>query len=270
MKFENTLVSNFEGSFYGMRNPLNSWSKSDSIFGIGDITDLCDAESEVIPCWINKNNPKIEYYSDEYEEEYQRFCDWIEANGILRSRADIYDFAFIGPNDMALAQRLVNSGPEHCKFLRQIQVSVDITAPLYWWKEFDTYKVGTTANSTSTMHTLTKTPITIDKFEFDNLNIIVNDYDQHTFESFINETISACEILRNKYLETEDKAYWRALIQLLPESFLQTRTVTMSYANLRNIYFQRRNHKLTEWKDDFINWVKSLPYSKELIMLEER
>lgn len=119
------------------------------------------------------------------------------------------------------------------------------------------------------MHTLTKTPITRDKFEFDNLNMIVNDYNQDTFRDFTSRVISSCEILRKKYLETEDKAYWRALIQLLPESFLQTRTITMSYENLRNMYFQRRNHKLVEWRENFINWIKSLPYAKELIMLEE-
>ncbi len=276
MKFENTLVSNFKCSFYGMRNPLNSWKKSDSIFDIGDTTDLCDAESEVIPCWIIKKEPDIEYYSDEYEEKYQNYCNWLESNGILRKRADIYDYAFIGPNDMTLAQRLITSGPEHCKFLRQIQVSVDITAPLYWWKEFDTYKVGTAANSTSTMHTLCKSPIAIDKFEFDNLDLIVDNGKsidgewERTQEEYIEDIIDMCEQLRQKYLKTEDKRYWRALVQILPEAFLQTRTVTMSYANLRNMYFQRRAHKLTEWREDFINWIESLPYAEELIMLEEK
>ena len=201
MKFEKTQVSNFEGALRGMRNPLNSWDKSDS-------------------SW----NP-----------------------------------LYIGKNDMNLAQRLISAGPEHMKFMRQIFVCVDITAPLYWWKEFDTYKVGTAANSTSTMHKLTSEPITPDKFEWD-----------IDFADYQNQIMDICENLRQKYLETKDKSYWRALVQVLPEAWLQTRTVTMSYANLRTMYFQRRNHKLTEWSEDFCNWVETLPYSKELIMLEDK
>lgn len=279
MEFSQAIVSNFSGSFYGMRNPLNSWDRSDSLFNIGDITDLSDAESEVIPCWICKDKPNIEYYSDEYEDEYQKYCDWLESNGILKNYADIYEYAFIGPNDLALAQRLITSGPEHCKFLRQIQVCVNITAPLYWWKEFDTYKVGTTANSTSTMHTLAKTPITLDCFEIGDydpelvLESETNDIDDDNWiphakiKFFSNGLIKQLEQLRLAYLETKDVRYWKELVRWLPEGFLQTRTVTLSYANLRNIYFQRRNHKLIEWHQ-FCDWVKELPYAKELITLE--
>ena len=174
----------------------------------------------------------------------------------------------IGPNDMDLAQRLIHAGGEHRKFLRQIFVSVDITAPLYWWKEFDTYKVGTTANSTSTMHKLASTPITRDCFEME-------DYDDslpmdnrplpYNIGIVVDDLIEDLEALRAKYNETKDKRYWKELIRWLPESWLQTRTVTMNYENLRNIYHQRKNHKLTEWHS-FCEWVESLPYAKEFII----
>ena len=174
----------------------------------------------------------------------------------------------IGPNDMALLQRLIKAGPEHRKFMRQIMVSVDITAPLYWWKEFDTYKVGTTANSTSTMHKLATTPITIDCFETD-------DFEEITFGvgeiQSPNMIIDYCEKLRQKYLETKDKKYWKELIRWLPESWLQTRTVTMNYENLLGMCSkgQRRFHKLTEWSDSFIKWARLLPYAQELIFIDE-
>ena len=181
----------------------------------------------------------------------------------------------IGPNDLELAQRLVRAGAEHAKFMRQIEVWVDITAPLYWWKEFDTYKVGTVANSTSTMHKLTSSPITKKMFEFDNGDDLIvsqgksiNGEWEYVFSDYIEDIIDMCETLRQKYLETKNKSYWRALVQILPNAFLQTRTVSLSYANLRNIYFQRRNHKLKEWHQ-FCDWIATLPYAEELIMLED-
>ena len=271
MEFRKINVSNFEGAFRGMRNPLDSWAKSDSQFGIGNIDMIDDAEQEVGDIWVTYdgqlNDKKYVEYSDEYEDAYADYVNWLEEEGILNSKnGEIYEYAFIGPKDLDLAQRLIKSGPEHCKFLRQIQVSVDITAPLYWWKEFDTYKVGTTANSTSTMHTLCKSPITKDKFAFDGGDLTI---DEATYEEYINEILDMCENLRKKYCITNNKQYWRALVQILPEAFLQTRTVTLSYANLRNIYFQRRAHKLTEWRDEFMEFIKSLPYAYELITLED-
>ena len=174
----------------------------------------------------------------------------------------------IGPNDMALLQRLIKAGPEHRKFMRQIMVSVDITAPLYWWKEFDTYKVGTTANSTSTMHKLATTPITIDCFEIDDFEEIIFGVGEIQSPNMI---IDYCEKLRQKYLETKDKKYWKELIRWLPESWLQTRTVTMNYENLLGMCSkgQRRFHKLTEWRDSFIEWARFLLYSQELIFIDE-
>lgn len=172
----------------------------------------------------------------------------------------------VGSNDLKLAQTLIKAGSEHRKFLRQIFVSVDITAPLYWWKEFDTYKVGTTVSSTSTMHKLASTPITMNCFEMD-------DFENMNCHSCWDFVIFACEGLRQKYNETKDKHYWKELIRLLPESWLQKRTVTMNYENVLNMYHQRKNHKLNEWsgKDDptksnFCSWVLELPYAKEFFI----
>ena len=160
--------------------------------------------------------------------------------------------------------------------MRQIFVSVDITAPRYWWPEMDQYKIGVTTNSTSTMHKLVANPITADKFEWDNGSELITAQGKSIdgewelcFDDYKKDIIDMCETLRQKYIETKDKRYWRALVQILPQAWLQTRTVTMSYANLRNIYFQRRNHKLQEWHE-FCKWIENLPYGKELITLEEK
>lgn len=193
MKFENINVYNIGNAIKGMRNPLESWSRSDST---GDT---------------------------------------------------------IGKNDIKLAQVLIRAGSEQRKFLRQIFVSVDITAPLYWWKEFDTYKIGTTANSTSTMHKLASTPITADRF-------------QHGEDiNKLSTIIDWLEKLRQEYVRTFDNKYWLELIRLLPQSWLQLRSVTMNYENIYNMVRQRKNHKLDEWRIDFISFAHKLPYSKELV-----
>ena len=173
----------------------------------------------------------------------------------------------IGKNDLELAQKLIKAGSEHRKFLRQIFVSVDITAPLYWWKEFDTYKVGTVANSTSTMHKLASTPITKECFEMDDFENLEDL--EYPFAHVWEHTIKNCEILRQKYNETKDKRYWKELIRLLPESWLQKRTITMNYENLLNMYNQRciHLHKLTEWSITFKEWVETLPYADDLIFI---
>ena len=223
MKFENTEVWGFEHAIRGMRNPLESWNKSDSI---------------------------ILMEQDENK--------------------DFREVAKIGKNDLELMQRLIKAGSEHRKFMRQIFVSVDITAPLYWWKEFDTYKVGTVSNSTSTMHKLASTPITIDCFEMDDFEKINLESQDIVFplETTWKSLISDLEFCRKKYNETKDKKYWKELIRLLPESWLQKRTITMNYANILNMYWQRKNHKLTEWSKSFIDWVRNLPYAEELICVE--
>lgn len=183
----------------------------------------------------------------------------------------VYRFGF---NDLKLAQSLIRAGSEHRKFMRQIFVSVDITAPMYWWKEFDTYKVGTVANSTSTMHKLASTPITIDCFEMDDFEEVnidcISQYVENNYDWW-NYVITACEYLRQKYNETKDIRYWKELIRLLPESWLQKRTITFDYENLLAICSrgQRRFHKLTEWSNAFISWARTLPYAQDLIFIDE-
>ncbi len=212
MKFEHTETYGWEAAIRGMRNPLESWAKSDSTFDI------------------------------------------------------VGSKAFkLGKNDLGLMQRLIKAGPEHRKFLRQLFVSVDITAALYWWKEQSTYKIGTTENSTSTMHKLASKPITIDCFEIDDFNPDISIGQVSTMLGFL-------EALRTKYIETKDKRYWKELVRWLPESWLQTRTFTANYEVIYNMVHQRYNHKLNEWsgKDDpskpnFIAWARTLPYAKQLI-----
>ena len=278
MKFENAQVFNFEGAIRGMRNPLNSWNKSDSFFGLINLEyDFPDADM-VADSWIDSENigriergleplsADMEDYS-QYYDILDRYCSWMRDVGILRVDNDLADVAFLGYEDLRLAQKLVKAGPEHAKFMRQIMVSVDITAPLYWWKEFDTYKVGTTANSTSTMHKLASTRITRDCFETDpsedRLQLIDPTHVCVRVDTFIDDL----EQMRQLYEFTKDKRYWKSLIRWLPESYLQTRTVTMNYAVLRNIFFQRKGHKLSEW-EQFIDWLSILPYGGELITLE--
>lgn len=163
----------------------------------------------------------------------------------------------LGENDLTLAKRLCNAGNDHRKFMRQIFVSVDITAPLYWWKEFDTYKVGTVANSTSTMHKIHSKQFNIEDFS----------HDQMTSETMecLNMIIQHLEKLRLQYLDTNDKKYWYDIIQLLPSSYNQLRTCTLNYENLINIYHARKNHKLQEWHV-LCDWIKSLPYATDLIV----
>lgn len=189
-------------------------------------------------------------------------------SGFYYDYPDDYEPTFkIGENDLSLAQKLIKAGSDHRKFLRQIFVSVDITAPLYWWKEFDTYKVATVANSCSTMHKIHSKPIEVSDFSFDDMNIDFDTGDEPLeFEFLYSRHVEDCEILRRRYVETGNKKYWRALIQLLPESYNQRRTVTLNYETLRNIYGSRRNHKLDEWSVGFMAWIDSLPYAEELII----
>lgn len=218
IKINNIEIFNFDGAFRGLRNPMNSWNKSDSY-------------------WTN-------IQEDIYNQKF------------------IPSEYVIGPNDLKLAQRMIKGGPDESKFMRQIFVSMDIDAPLYWWKEMDTYKVATVANSCSTMHKLASTPITNECFSFDN-DIPQND----EWQVFKNYVIEDCERLRQQYIKTKNKDYWRALIQILPSAWMQKRTWTANYQVLRNIYFARRNHKLSEWHE-FIDKILTFPYAKELISLE--
>ena len=245
MKFENTQVWGFDHALRGMRNAKNSWDKADSGYKCSRGNKICK------DCFFEScSGPTSKYV--------------------------------IGSKDMKLIHSLIKGGPEHRKFMRQIFVSVDITAPLYWWKEFDTYKVGTVANSTSTMHTIEKSPITINNFEIDDLTNLQMQIPlvgmTETLEHCTNVIIDTCEGLRQKYLETRDKRYWKELIRWLPESWLQTRTITMNYENLFSMCSkgQRRFHKLNEWSgqddsslENFISWARTLPYAQELIFADE-
>lgn len=279
IKFDNQCVSNFENAIRGMRNPLESWKQSDSRYGLGDCDDEYCASR-----LFDSTDAWMEYlgygFLEDIESEVDRkqwlkaekeIGEWLWDNSLLDKDGPYEHRFYFGPKDLKLAQSLVRAGTDEAKFMRQIFISVDITAPLYWWKEMDTYKVGTVTNSTSTMHKLTARPIKLDDFSFDNLDLIFDTKENWIirFKEEAQLSINACEHLRKKYLETKDKRYWRALIQLLPESYNQTRTWTANYAVLRNIYFARCNHKLTEWRE-FCQWIETLPWAKELICLEEK
>ena len=166
----------------------------------------------------------------------------------------------LGPNDLGLAKRLRKAGNDHRKYIRQIFVSVDITAPLYWWKEYDTYKVSTVANSTSTMHKIHSKPFELSDFSHDHMT-------EQTLV-FMESVVAELEKIRLRYLENKNKDDWYDMIQLLPSSYNQMRTCTLNYETLINIYFARKNHKLVEWHT-FCQWVENLPYGKELILLED-
>lgn len=225
IKFENTKVFNFEGAIKGMRNPLESWNKSDS-------------HTMMMHC--HKGGISIPY-------------NWAEPL-----------FVF-GENDLSLAQKLIKAGTDHSKFIRQIVVSVDITAPDYLFKEFDTYKVGTVANSTSTMHKIMSKEFTKGMFSMEDVVEISEEYNIPVSDMLIN----LLNNYRNEYLKTKDKRVWKALIQVLPMSFNYTRTCTLNYEVVKNMYFARNNHKLDEWSVGFVNWAESLPYFKELFLQDK-
>ena len=222
IKFEHTEVYGWEAAIRGMRNPLNSWAKSDSGWNHDD------------------PDPKTNIYVDEDFEGYNSLT--------------------IGPNDQDLMKRLRDAGTDHRKFMRMINVTVDITAPLYWWKEFDTYKVGTVANSCSTMHKIHAKEFTLDDFSCEHISDVPNC--DPMYYNALEYTIMTLNEARRCYLDTKDKKYWWQMIQLLPSSYNQKRTVLLNYEVLANIYKSRRNHKLDEWSIGFIQWIESLPYSE--------
>lgn len=234
MNFGKTDVWGFDHAIRGMRNPLESWEKSDSF--------LCDDIHTTF-----EDCKRCPFFTDGIIG-----CTMIHDNPLF----------VIGENDMKLMKKLISAGTEHRKFMRQIMVSVDISAPIYWWKEFDTYRIGVTENSTSTMHKLTSKPITAYKFERGDL--IPDTYIEYL------ETLRQMAIDEKEHDIQERKALWKKLIVCLPESWLQTRTVTMNYENILNMVHQRQNHKLSEWSVDFMGWVKALPYADDLIFGGEK
>lgn len=212
IKIEKTEVMGWEAAIRGMRNPLNSWGKSDTIYGLGE---------------------------------------------------DRYTDMDIGKNDLGLMKRLRNAGTDHRKFMRMITVYVDITAPLYWWKEFDTYKVGTVANSCSTMHKIHAKEFTLEDFSHEHMgkDITVNGISLNVSIDCLRNTIGVLNTYRQWYIETKDKRYWWQMIQLLPSSYNQKRTVMLNYEVLANMYKSRKDHKLDEWHD-LCHWIEELPYSE--------
>ena len=227
IKVENSSVYGFEAAIRGMRNPLNSWKRSDSCECNFEMTDYCNE------------------------------CGKLDQNdtGICLSYSSFY---CIGKNDFDLMKRLFKSGSEHRKYLRMIHVTLDITAPLYWWKEFDTYKVGTVANSCSTMHKIAAKEFTIDDFSTEHLNM--NDA---VVLNVIDSTLDVLNIYREKYLADKKKENWWQMIQLLPTSYNQRRTVAMNYETVFTIIRQRTGHKLDEWRE-LVEFLKTLPYVSQI------
>lgn len=273
MQFDNTRTFNWEGAFHGMRAPLESWAKSDSMFGLAPMESTYDLE--MLNTWRDKE------YPDGFNTEQERTAynaekiSWIDNNGILCYDNNCMEFAFLGPADLDLAQRLIKAGPEHRKFLRQIFVSAYISLPLSIWKQLDTYKIGTVTNSTSTMHKIQSKPLTRESFEIEQIPYEEQEemeqrdgiYCAGELSDLLDETIQTCEDLRRAFNQTKDKRYWRKLIELLPESYLQAREYTLNYEVLRSIVHQRKGHKLGEWQK-FIHWVHTLPYAEELIFYD--
>ena len=231
IKIEKTEVFGWEAAIRGMRNPLNSWDKSDSSFGYDVVAKYRGYEL----------TPKVE----------------------------------LGENDLALMKKLAKAGSDHGKFLRMINVTMDTTAPLYWWKEFDTYKVGTVANSCSTMHKIHAKEFDPDDFSIEHLldepiylHGGLDSEEVRVFpRAFMIHTIEALNICRKKFIETKDKKYWWQMIQLLPSSYNQKRTVQLNYQVLKQMYFARRNHKLDCWRT-LCDWMETLPYFKEIVLDE--
>lgn len=236
IKIKDTEILGMRKAIQGMRNAMNSWDKSDSVF--------------IDPCC---------FYDNKSEE--------------------FYEYNHIGEKDMELAKRLIKAGSSDRKFMRMIHVQADVTAPLYWWKEYDTYKVGTTSNSCSTMHKIADKEFTIDDFSHEQLLSwnydkcptfnykFDNDEDSEyicTAQSVLKHIIYALNHYRNKYIKTKDKTFWWQMIQLLPSSYNQMRTIDLDYETLFSIYHQRKNHKLNEWVT-FCKWILTLPYMNDFI-----
>lgn len=240
IKLEKTEVLGWEAAIRGMRNPMNSWEKSDSYFGNCDSTS-CDQ------C----------YYSNRCEDTNDNLC-----------------MGYIGPNDLDLMLRLAKGGPVHAKYRRFITVTVDITAPLYWWKEFDTYKVGTVANSCSTMHKIHEKEFTLDDFSCEHLENCAypkegpNLNGETRWVVCMDNIISSLNVARQLYLDTGDKKYWWQMIQLLPSSYNQRRTIMLNYEVLAGLYLMRKDHKLDEWRE-LCKWIEGLPYSEIITLNKE-
>lgn len=235
LKIENVEVTGWEHAIRGMRNPMNSWEKSNSkkMYDMSIVSQLLGG--------LDQSDHTIKWILDNAHPYFE-----------------------LGPNDLDLMMTLRNSGTDHRKFMRMITVYLDITAPLYWWKEFDTYKVGTVANSCSTMHKIHAKEFTLDDFSCEHLmDCLDGDYEAYNNSPgrVLRETIVMLNMCRDLYLQTKDKQYWWQLIQLLPSSYNQKRTIMLNYEVLANMFAARCNHKLDEWKQ-LCEWMRTLPYSE--------
>lgn len=257
IKIENIEVSGFNAAFRGLRNPMNSWDKSDSYFGISS-EPYNDFDYEVSAAYVSKKYPILEEHSKDWEAHWEEYNNWLLDNGVLKrdTETGTIQYAYIGPNDMNLAQRMIKAGDDESKFMRMIHVQMDITAPRLWWSEYDTYKVATVANSCSTMHKIHAKEFTIDDFSNEHL-------DGYSLD-VLEDIIFRLNDNRKHFNETKNKDYWWQMIQLLPSSYNQKRTVDFNYQTARHMYFARRNHKLDEWHI-FTDKLLELPYGKELI-----
>jgi hypothetical protein len=283
IKIENIKVSGLDAAIRGMRNAKNSWNKADSKSGYANLADyerIFENKVKEVCEVAQSMGPEIEdalkYFNtkdfdcNNFEDYNKMIHDYFKNNAKIDVdlENEVVNYFFLGVNDFKLAKTLANAGTDHGKFLRQISVTMDITAPLFWWKEFDTYKVGTTANSTSTMHTITNTPITLENFSFEML-CPMDKVEEFTCD--LVTVVTICENARRNYLkykgvnETLAQAYWRLLIEILPSGWLQTRTVSLNYAVARNIYNSRRFHKVKEWRV-LCEELEKLPYGKYLIV----
>ena len=257
IKIENTEVLGWEAAIRGMRNPMNSWEKSDSWF-----YDSSE-EGANYYCELNHTRESFEdMHCSDYPEDREEYL----------KRKKEYKAGFgcrdlIGPNDHKLMMNLAKAGSVDAKYRRMIVVYADITAPLYWWKEFDTYKIGTVANSCSTMHKIHSKEFTLEDFSCKHLSGIDIGQGVGSPIQELRNTIRMLNECRNLFLQTKDKYYWWQMIQLLPSSYNQRRTVMLNYEVLAGIYPKRKDHKLDEWHT-YCDWIKSLPYS-EIITLEE-
>lgn len=236
IKIENVEVMGWDAAIRGMRNPMNSWEKSDSNYRL-ILASRCDTCTS--------------YQFDNWDD-----CDDCEVHKLCNSP----NYFLVGPNDLDLMTRLSKAGTDHRKFMRMITVYLDILAPLYWWKEFDTYKVATVANSCSTMHKIAEKEFTLEDFSHEHLYAPLQD---------LRPMIDLLNMYRERYLETKDKNDWWQTIQLLPSSYNQKRTVMLNYEVLANIYKSRKGHKLDEW-NSFCDWIESLPYSELITGKEEK
>lgn len=289
IKIENVSTVGWEPAIRGARNPMNSWEKSDSLFANDPCNTLDDIFGETV---FETDDDYSPYYYNGASDKKKQFSWAMDHDEkVALERWPDESVPAIGPNDLKLLTNLAKAGSDEAKFRRMIVVYLDVTAPMYWWKEADTYKVGTVRDSCSTMHKIHAKEFTLEDFSTEHLiditemnsmsenrpSLIVDFSDEKHPDAKYEEcplgdmvtTIYMLNRVRDLYLKTKDKKYWWQMIQLLPSSYNQRATLMLNYEVLANMYHARKNHKLDEWRE-FCKWIETLPYAKELIVGEER